>query len=115
VLLVDDNRDATTSLGMLLNVLGADVHVAHDGPAALQAFDAYRPAIVLLDIGMPGMDGYDVAREIRNRSNGTRVPLVALTGWGQEDDRRRAKAAGFDHHLVKPADIESLQALLATL
>jgi CheY-like chemotaxis protein len=115
VLVVDDNRDAATSLGMLLDVLGADVQVAHDGPAALKAFDAYRPAIVLLDIGMPGMDGYQVAREIRNRRTGTRVPLVALTGWGQEEDRRRAKAAGFDHHLVKPADIESLQALLAAL
>jgi CheY-like chemotaxis protein len=113
---VDDNRDAATSLGMLLNVLGADVHVAHDGPAALKAFDTYRPAIVLLDIGMPGMDGYEVAREIRSRSNGVRVPLVvALTGWGQEEDRRTARAAGFDHHLVKPANIEALQALLATV
>ena len=69
----------------------------------------------LLDIGMPGMDGYEVAQAIRQRRNGSRVALIALTGWGQESDRRRAREAGFDHHLVKPADIEKLQALLGTL
>jgi CheY-like chemotaxis protein len=115
VLVVDDNEDAATSLGMLLNFLGADVRVEHDGPAALSAFDAYRPGIVLLDIGMPVMDGYEVARTLRMRADGARVPLVAVTGWGQEEDRRRAKDAGFDYHLVKPADIEALQALLASL
>jgi len=115
VLVVDDNEDAATSLGMLLNFLGADVRVAHDGPAALSAFDAYRPGIVLLDIGMPVMDGYEVARVLRTRADGARVPLVALTGWGQEEDRRRAREAGFDYHMVKPADIEALQALLASL
>jgi len=114
VLVVDDNRDAAVSLGMLLGSLGADVRVAHDGPSALSEFDAHRPAIVLLDIGMPGMDGYDVARAIRNRADGARVPLVALTGWGQADDRDRAAEAGFDHHLVKPADIGTLQALMAS-
>ena len=115
VLVVDDNRDAAASLGMLLSFLGADVRVTHDGPSAIEAFDAYRPAIVLLDIGMPAMDGYEVARILRGRANGSAVPLVALTGWGQEEDRRRTKAAGFDHHLVKPANIEALQALLAAL
>ncbi len=115
VLVVDDNRDAANSLGMLLKFLGADVAVAHDGPGALEAFESYRPAIVLLDIGMPGMNGYDVARAIRGRPAGRGVPLIALTGWGQEEDRRRAREAGFDHHLIKPADIGALQSLLSGL
>jgi CheY-like chemotaxis protein len=115
VLVVDDNRDAADSLGMLLKFLGADVAVAHDGPAALETFEAYRPGIVLLDIGMPGMNGYEVARAIRRKAGGRRVPLIALSGWGQEDDRRRAREAGFDHHLIKPAEIGALQSLLATL
>jgi PAS domain S-box-containing protein len=115
VLVVDDNHDAANSLAMLLQYLGADVDVAHSGSEALERFDVYAPAVVLLDIGMPGMDGYEVARAIRAREAGRRVPLVALTGWGQEEDRRRARAAGFDHHLVKPADIDALQGLLAAL
>jgi len=112
VLVVDDNRDAADSLGMLLKFLGADVQVAHGGRDALEAFDRYRPAVVLLDIGMPEMDGYEVAREIRGRENGKRVPLVALTGWGQEEDHRRAREAGFDHHMIKPPDIAVLRSLL---
>jgi PAS domain S-box-containing protein len=116
VLVVDDNRDAANSLAMLLEFLGADVAVAHGGREALERFAAYRPAVVLLDIGMPEMDGYEVARTIRGREDGGgHVTLIALTGWGQEEDRRRARDAGFDHHLVKPADIDALQALLATL
>jgi PAS domain S-box-containing protein len=115
ILVVDDNRDAAESLGMLLNLLGAEVQVEHDGPAALAAFGASEPAVVLLDIGMPGMDGYQVARTLRARFPGHRAALVALTGWGQEDDRRRAREAGFDHHLVKPAEIEALQKLLAEI
>jgi CheY-like chemotaxis protein len=115
ILVVDDNRDAADSLGMLLQCLGADVRVAHDGAEALDAVEAYRPAVVLLDIGMPGMDGYEVARRIRSAFPESRTPLVALTGWGQEEDRRRARDAGFDHHLIKPADMETLQALLASL
>jgi CheY-like chemotaxis protein len=115
VLVVDDNHDAANSLAMLLQFLGAEVDVAHSGREALEQFDASTPAVVLLDIGMPDMDGYQVARAIRAREAGRRVPLVALTGWGQEEDRRRAREAGFDHHLVKPADIDALQALLADL
>jgi PAS domain S-box-containing protein len=115
ILVVDDNRDAADSLGMLLRFLGADVQVAHGGHEALDAFEAYQPSVVLLDIGMPGMDGYQVARAIRGRENGAGVPLVALTGWGQEEDRRRSREAGFDHHLIKPADIAALQSLLASL
>ena len=114
ILVVDDNRDAADSLGVLLKFLGADVKVAHDGREALAAFEAHRPAVVLLDIGMPGMDGYEVARAIRSRADGG-VPLVALTGWGQEEDRRRVREAGFNHHLVKPAGLEALRALLGSL
>ena len=78
-------------------------------------FGAYRPSVVLLDIGMPGMNGYDVARALRTRFAEHEATLVALTGWGQEDDRRRAREAGFDHHLVKPADLDVLQHLLRTI
>jgi CheY-like chemotaxis protein len=115
VLVVDDNHDAGDSLGSILELLGAEVRVVRDGAEALDLFGPYRPSVVLLDIGMPGMNGYDVAREIRSRFADRPAVLVALTGWGQEDDRRRAREAGFDHHLVKPAEIESLQQLLSSL
>ena len=115
VLVVDDNRDAAESLGALLELLGAEVRLAHAGPDALEVAHAYDPSVVLLDIGMPGMDGYEVARRLRAQQNGKRVSIVALTGWGQDDDRRRTSEAGFDHHLVKPAEIAQLQSLLASL
>jgi PAS domain S-box-containing protein len=115
ILIVDDNRDAAGSLAMLLTQLGAEVGVAHDGPGALAAFEQSRPRVVLLDIGMPGMDGYEVARRMRSLSPAPGVSLVALTGWGQEDDRRRVREAGFDHHLVKPADLGALQLLIASV
>jgi PAS domain S-box-containing protein len=115
ILVVDDNVDSAATLGMLLKYLGADVHVAHDGVAALDAVEKYRPNVVLLDIGMPGMDGLEVARRIRERDEFSAITLIALTGWGQEDDRQRTREAGFDHHLVKPADIAALQGLLVTL
>jgi CheY-like chemotaxis protein len=112
---VDDNADAADSLCLLLRFLGADVHVARDGPSALEAFASYDPAMVLLDIGMPGMDGYEVARHIRSRFPERKPVLVALTGWGQESDRRKAREAGFDQHMIKPAEIGALQTLLASL
>jgi PAS domain S-box-containing protein len=115
ILLVDDNRDAADSLRMLLSQVGADVRVAHDGTEALQAFEACRPRMVLLDIGMPGMDGYEVARRLRALPRGKAAALVALTGWGQDEDRRRVREAGFDHHLVKPADFRALQSLIASI
>jgi signal transduction histidine kinase/ActR/RegA family two-component response regulator len=114
-LVVDDNQDAATSLGMVLSMLGADVTTAYDGPAAIAAFASTDPSVVLLDIGMPGMDGYEVARTLRLRFPERRPAIVALTGWGQEDDRRRAREAGIDHHLVKPAEIEVLRELLARI
>jgi signal transduction histidine kinase/ActR/RegA family two-component response regulator len=115
IMVVDDNAEAADSLAMLLEFLGADVRVARDGPSAVEAFATYDPAAVLLDIGMPGMDGYEVARQLRSRFADRRTLLVALTGWGQEEDRRRAREAGFDHHLIKPADLDTLQRLLASL
>jgi len=115
ILVVDDNVDAATTLAMLLKFLGADVHIAHDGPAALTAIEKYLPDVVLLDIGMPGMDGFEVAKRIRQQPEFEHITLIALTGWGQDDDRRRTREAGFDHHLIKPADIAALQSLLISL
>jgi CheY-like chemotaxis protein len=115
VLVVDDNHDAADSLGMLLKFLGADVRIAYDGASAIEAAEAFRPAVVFLDIGMPGMDGLEVARRIHEREGLRSVTLIALTGWSQEDDRRRTRLAGIDYHLVKPADLNALQALLVSL
>ena len=111
VLIVDDNRDAAETLGALLFALGTAVEVVHSGQAALDALDRFEPDCVVLDIGMPGMDGYETARRIR-ASAFSGVLLVALTGWGQEHDQRRAEAAGFDHHIVKPPDLDRLRDLL---
>ena len=114
VLVVDDNRDSADSIAMLLKLLGADVHVVYDGPGALSAIDAFQPSVVLLDIGLPSMDGYEVARRIRQRPELNALTLIALTGWGQTEDRVRSREAGFQHHLVKPADPTVLQSLLET-
>ena len=111
ILVVDDNKDAAESLGELLSALGAIVAVVHGGLAALAQMDAFRPDAVVLDIGMPGMDGYEVARRVRASPAHRHVLLIALTGWGQEHDRRRSEAAGFDHHVVKPPDIDRLRQL----
>jgi CheY-like chemotaxis protein len=109
---VDDNRDGAESLAALLRHFGNDVRTAHDGRLGLEVAAAYRPDVVLLDIGLPGMDGLEVCRRLRVRS-GDQPLIVALTGYGQEADRRRSREAGFDAHLVKPADLEALQELLA--
>ena len=112
VLVVDDNQDNADSLALLLRSFGNEVRTANDGVHALEAVAAFRPQVVLLDIGLPNMDGYEVARELRRRPEGRDVLLVAMTGWGQEEDRRRSQAAGFDEHFVKPVDLELLRALL---
>jgi PAS domain S-box-containing protein len=112
ILVVDDNKDAAESLAMLLQMTGSVVKTAFDGPDALDALDAFDPEIVLLDIGMPGMDGYEVARRMRARARGKDVMLVALTGWGQAEDKRRALEAGFDLHLTKPVDPATLYSVL---
>jgi CheY-like chemotaxis protein len=115
ILVVDDNQDAAESMRLLLRQVGAEVRVAHDGPQALAAFDACRPRMVLLDIGMPGMDGYEVARRLRASPYAGQASLVALTGWGQDEDKKRVREAGFDHHLVKPADLGTLQSLITSI
>lgn len=111
VLIVDDNVDSAEMLSVLVGLHGHQTRTAHDGDAALQAYREFEPDLALLDIGLPGMNGYDVARELR-RSGATSCRLVAITGWGQEDDRRRARAAGFDCHVTKPADPEVIIRLL---
>jgi signal transduction histidine kinase len=113
VLVVDDNLDAAESLAMLLKVEGHEVRTASDGPAALDVAATFRPEVVFLDLGLPRMDGYEVARRLRAQPNAAGVLLVALTGYGQEEDRRRSEEAGFDAHLIKPADPEAVQQLLA--
>ena len=113
ILLVDDNIDTARGMGRLLNLLGHDVRTAHDGPSALEAAREYRPEYVPLDIGLPGMDGYEVARRLREDEWCKDVVIVAISGYGQEEDRRRSKQAGIDHHLVKPIDHEALVMLLS--
>jgi signal transduction histidine kinase/CheY-like chemotaxis protein len=113
VLVVEDNKDAADSLAMLLELWGHRVRTSHDGVAGLTAARHARPEVVLLDIGLPGMDGYEVARQLRQEF-GAAIRLVAMTGYGQEEDRRRAHEAGFNAHLVKPADPANLRAVLAS-
>ena len=114
ILVVDDNADSAESLAVLLQMSGHEVYTAHDGEAAIEAADAHRPDVVLLDIGLPKVNGHDVCRHIRAQPWGRDIRLVALTGWGQANDRRRSHEAGFDGHLVKPVGPEALLALLST-
>jgi CheY-like chemotaxis protein/two-component sensor histidine kinase len=112
ILVVDDNRDAAETLGALLEALGATVSVVHNGRSALDSLDQFGPDTMLLDLGMPEMDGYEVARHVRATPNHAHTLLIALTGWGQDQDHRQSQAAGFDHHLVKPPDMDLLRELL---
>lgn len=111
ILVVDDNVDAAESAAEILRLLGNKVSVVHDGLAAVHAVDAWQPEVVLLDIGLPGIDGYEVARRVRQSAFGKDVMLVALTGWGQDKDRERASDAGFDLHWVKPVGLDKLKEL----
>jgi CheY-like chemotaxis protein/nitrogen-specific signal transduction histidine kinase len=113
VLIVDDNRDAAQSLALMLDLEGHEVRTAADGLEALEVAETFRPKVVLLDIGMPGIDGYETARRLRARPWAKTALLCAQTGWGQEDDKRKARSAGFDRHLVKPIDPEELNRILA--
>jgi two-component system, chemotaxis family, CheB/CheR fusion protein len=113
ILVVDDNEDSADSLALLLRLRGHDVKVAYDGPEALETAGSFHPEVVLLDIGLPGLDGYQVASRLRQRRRNKRVLLVALTGYGQENDQRLAREAGFDHHLTKPVDPQVIYELLA--
>jgi CheY-like chemotaxis protein len=112
ILVVDDNRDAAESLGMLLRLMGNEVRTVHDGLKALETADEFRPHVALLDIGLPRLNGWQAARELRHRLWARDLVLIALTGWAQEADRRKSSDAGFDHHLVKPVDLAMLQRLL---
>lgn len=113
ILAVDDNVDAAATLALWLRTQGHEVRIAHDGLAALHEAEAFRPEVILLDIGLPQMDGYEVARRLREQLGMKSTLLIALTGYGKEEDRRRSRAAGFDVHLVKPADLAQLRSLLA--
>ncbi|MFO0955994.1 MAG: ATP-binding protein [Isosphaeraceae bacterium] len=108
ILVVDDNADAARSLALLLELIGHEARFVHDGPAAIEAAREYRPEFVLLDIGLPGLDGYQVAAALRRDESHRDAVIVAISGYGQDEARRRAKAAGFDHHLVKPLDFDAL-------
>ena len=112
VLVVDDNVDSAEVMVLLIRRLGGEARAAFDGESAVLAAAEFAPAIVLLDIGLPGIDGYETCRRLRAQ-HGTAIKIVALTGWGQEEDRRRAAEAGFDTHLTKPADPSALELLLA--
>ncbi len=113
VLVVDDNQDAATSLAMMLKIMGNDTRTAYDGLEAINVASQFEPDLVMLDIGMPRLNGYDAARRIREQPWGKDVVLVALTGWGQDEDRRKSQEAGFDTHLVKPIELAALEKLLA--
>jgi PAS domain S-box-containing protein len=115
ILVVDDNRDSATSLSMLLKIVGHNTQTAYDGAAAIEVAEAFRPDVVLLDIGLPKLNGYEVARSIREQLWGARVLLIALTGWGQDKDREDSNSAGFNGHLVKPVDSAELLSLIAQI
>ena len=115
ILVVDDNRDAADSVATLLELAGNEVHTAYDGLQALEIAEAVRPDVMLLDIGLPKLNGYQVARRIREQPWGKRIALVALTGWGQNEDREKSRNSGFDTHLVKPVDPNVLLKLLSEL
>jgi CheY-like chemotaxis protein len=115
VLVVDDNRDGADSMAEMLRLLGHEAHTAHDGPEGVEAAGRLRPDLVLMDVGMPRLNGLDATRLIRRQPWGGGVRVVALTGWGQEGDRERSRDAGCDAHLVKPVGLSELEKLLADL
>jgi DNA-binding response OmpR family regulator len=115
ILIADDNQDAAETLSMLLQMDGHDVQVVHDGRAAVSAFAAFKPEIALVDIGMPELNGYEVARLVREDAHGQAVTLIAVTGWGQERDKQRALEAGFDHHFTKPVEPHRIDKILRSL
>jgi two-component system CheB/CheR fusion protein len=113
ILVVEDNRDSADTLAILLRHDGHDVAVAYTGPAGVEAAKVCEPDVLICDLGLPGLDGYGVVREVRRHPTTARALAIALTGYGDKEDRRRSRAAGFDAHLTKPADFDTLQGLLA--
>ena len=115
LLVVDDNKDAAESMSMLLEMWGHEVAFAYDGPSALETAEQWQPEAVFLDIGLPGMDGYEVAERLRELPQAKDAVLIAITGYGQDDDRLRSRRAGIDHHLVKPVAPDALRSLIDSL
>jgi CheY-like chemotaxis protein len=115
ILVVDDNEDAGRSLVRILTLRGNDVHIAHDGKSAVELAATLQPEVILMDVGMPDMNGYEAVRRIREQRIGIRPVIVAVTGWGREDDRIQSSQAGCDGHLVKPIDLSELDRLLHAL
>ncbi|HEU5443871.1 MAG TPA: response regulator [Steroidobacteraceae bacterium] len=115
LLVVDDNKDAAESMSMLLEMWGHEVAFAYDGPSALETAQQWRPEAVFLDIGLPGMDGYEVAERLRELPQAKDAVLIAITGYGQDDDLARSRQAGIDHHLVKPVAPDALRSLIDSL
>ena len=115
LLVVDDNRDAAETMSMLLEMWGHDVAYAYDGPSALETAEQWQPQAIFLDIGLPGMDGYQVAEKMRELPHAKDAVLIAITGYGQEDDLLRSQQAGIDHHLVKPVAPDALRSLIDSL
>lgn len=112
ILVVDDNQDTAQSMGELLEILGHQTKVAYDGPKAVELAIAFKPDLVLLDIGLPVVDGYEVARRMRQEESLRDATLIALTGYGRDEDREKAREAGFDKHFTKPIELDALQKLL---
>ena len=115
ILVVDDNPDSALSLAMMLSIMGHETRTAHDGESAVTTAESFLPDVVLLDIGLPKLNGYEVAQRIRNSTWGTSMFLIAVTGWGQDEDRQRSSEVGLNVHMVKPVEPAALQKLLAEL
>lgn len=115
ILVVDDNHDSALSLAMMLSIMGHDTRTAHDGESAVLAAESFQPEVVLLDIGLPKLNGYEVAQRIREQPWGAAMYLIAVTGWGQDEDRQRSSEVGLNLHMVKPVEPSALEKLLASL
>jgi CheY-like chemotaxis protein len=115
ILVVDDNHDSALSLAMMLSILGHETRTAHDGESAVETAESFLPEVVLLDIGLPKLNGYEVAQRIREQAWGTSMFLIAVTGWGQDEDRQRSSEVGLNVHMVKPVEPAALERLLAEL
>lgn len=115
ILVVDDNHDSALSLAMVLTMMGHETRTAHDGEAAIATAESFRPEVVLLDIGLPRLNGYEVAQRIRGSAWGSQMFLIAVTGWGQDEDRQRSAEVGLNFHMVKPIGPEALEGVLAGL
>ena len=113
ILVADDDQDSAESLAMLIQLMGHDVRAAQSGLAAIDVAEAFRPDLIVLDIGMPGLDGYEVCRRIRQHEWGRAIVIAALTGWSRDEDRDRSEQAGFNHYLIKPVDPKALEELIA--